>query len=273
MEQKTINKSVVKALAFDFGGTLDSPFLHWMDVYLQVYDAELHLVNRESFRDSYVFAEREMERLNNVAPDTHLLDLQLMKTRLQVADLVRRGLIDEDAIAAALAAVGGKEENADATVAVNVETADAADADATSAERLARYVATSVTNASALYTGRAASTLAKLSERYTLLLVSNYYGNIRQVAADMGIARYFTAITDSTIEHLRKPDPALWRVAIERQGLDMQSVVVIGDSVKNDILPGLSLGCQVVHCANPLKGNDGETTPYVNAISELEDIL
>lgn len=262
MEQKTINKSVVKALAFDFGGTLDSPFLHWMDVYLQVYDAELHLVNRESFRDSYVFAEREMERLNNVAPDTHLLDLQLMKTRLQVADLIRRGLIDEDAIAAALAAVAGKVENA-----------DAADADATSAERLARYVATSVTNASALYTGRAASTLAKLSERYTLLLVSNYYGNIRQVAADMGIARYFTAITDSTIEHLRKPDPALWRVAIERQGLDMQSVVVIGDSVKNDILPGLSLGCQVVHCANPLKGNDGETTPYVNAISELEDIL
>lgn len=262
MEQKTINKSVVKALAFDFGGTLDSPFLHWMDVYLQVYDAELHLVNRESFRDSYVFAEREMERLNNVAPDTHLLDLQLMKTRLQVADLIRRGLIDENAIAAAIAAVAGKVENA-----------DAADADATSAERLARYVATSVTNASALYTGRAASTLAKLSERYTLLLVSNYYGNIRQVAADMGIARYFTAITDSTIEHLRKPDPALWRVAIERQGLDMQSVVVIGDSVKNDILPGLSLGCQVVHCANPLKGNDGETTPYVNAISELEDIL
>jgi putative hydrolase of the HAD superfamily len=262
VEQKTINKSVVKALAFDFGGTLDSPFLHWMDVYLQVYDAELHLVNRESFRDSYVFAEREMERLNNVAPDTHLLDLQLMKTRLQVADLIRRGLIDENAIAAALAAVAGKVENA-----------DAADADATSAERLARYVATSVTNASALYTGRAASTLAKLSERYTLLLVSNYYGNIRQVAADMGIARYFTAITDSTIEHLRKPDPALWRVAIERQGLDMQSVVVIGDSVKNDILPGLSLGCQVVHCANPLKGNDGETTPYVNAISELEDIL
>jgi putative hydrolase of the HAD superfamily len=262
VEQKTINKSVVKALAFDFGGTLDSPFLHWMDVYLQVYDAELHLVNRESFRDSYVFAEREMERLNNVAPDTHLLDLQLMKTRLQVADLIRRGLIDEDAIAAALAAVAGKVENA-----------DAADADTSSAERLARYVATSVTNASALYTGRAASTLAKLSERYTLLLVSNYYGNIRQVAADMGIARYFTAITDSTIEHLRKPDPALWRVAIERQGLDMQSVVVIGDSVKNDILPGLSLGCQVVHCANPLKGNDGETTPYVNAISELEDIL
>jgi putative hydrolase of the HAD superfamily len=262
VEQKTINKSVVKALAFDFGGTLDSPFLHWMDVYLQVYDAELHLVNRESFRDSYVFAEREMERLNNVAPDTHLLDLQLMKTRLQVADLIRRGLIDENAIAAAIAAVAGKVENA-----------DAADADATSAERLARYVATSVTNASALYTGRAASTLAKLSERYTLLLVSNYYGNIRQVAADMGIARYFTAITDSTIEHLRKPDPALWRVAIERQGLDMQSVVVIGDSVKNDILPGLSLGCQVVHCANPLKGNDGETTPYVNAISELEDIL
>ena len=29
-----IHTEKVKALAFDFGGTLDSPFMHWMKIYL-----------------------------------------------------------------------------------------------------------------------------------------------------------------------------------------------------------------------------------------------
>ena len=32
-----IHTEKVKALAFDFGGTLDSPFMHWMKIYLKLY--------------------------------------------------------------------------------------------------------------------------------------------------------------------------------------------------------------------------------------------
>lgn len=38
-----IHTEKVKALAFDFGGTLDSPFMHWMKIYLKLYGEELHL--------------------------------------------------------------------------------------------------------------------------------------------------------------------------------------------------------------------------------------
>lgn len=242
MEQKTIDKNVVKAVAFDFGGTLDSPFMHWMDVYLEVYNGELALgLDREAFRTSYVFAEREMERLNNVSADTSLLQLQRMKTTMQCDDMLSRGVLKS------LILPDGK--------------------------RIADYVAEAVTAASAKYTSAAAVTLARLAERYELILVSNYYGNIRRVVSDMGIAQYFTAITDSTIEGVRKPDPALWRVAIERRGYKPEEVVVVGDSFKNDILPGLELGCQVVHCVAPQKGNDAETTPFVNSIAGLADLL
>ena len=66
-----INKEKVKALAFDFGGTLDSPFMHWMQIYLQLYTTKLNLsLTVENFRDSYVFAEQMMERLQLVKP-TH----------------------------------------------------------------------------------------------------------------------------------------------------------------------------------------------------------
>ena len=38
-----IDKDKIKAVAFDFGGTLDSPFLHWMDIYIHLYTMKLNL--------------------------------------------------------------------------------------------------------------------------------------------------------------------------------------------------------------------------------------
>ena len=38
-----IDTKIVKAIAFDFGGTLDSPFLHWMDIYIKLYNQEFDL--------------------------------------------------------------------------------------------------------------------------------------------------------------------------------------------------------------------------------------
>ena len=52
-----IDKDKIKAVAFDFGGTLDSPFLHWMDIYIHLYTTKLNLpLRKENFRDSYVYA-------------------------------------------------------------------------------------------------------------------------------------------------------------------------------------------------------------------------
>ena len=79
-----IHTEKVKALAFDFGGTLDSPFMHWMKIYLKLYGEELHLsLTGENFRDSYVYAEQMMERLQLVKPSHSLLETQSFKTRLQ----------------------------------------------------------------------------------------------------------------------------------------------------------------------------------------------
>ena len=40
-----IHTEKVKALAFDFGGTLDSPFMHWMKIYLKLYGEEWSACN------------------------------------------------------------------------------------------------------------------------------------------------------------------------------------------------------------------------------------
>lgn len=240
MEQKTLNKAAIKALAFDFGGTLDSPFKHWMDVYLDVYNVGFSLgIDREEFRKSYVFAEREMERLNEVDAYTPLFNLQATKTKLQCDDMISRGVLTSDYM----------QHNCSIHLSV----------------------ALSVAYQSYRCAEKAAPTLDKLSDRYPLLLVSNYYGNIRRVMYDLELDKYFSLMTDSTIEGVRKPDPELWRRAIERAGLAPSEVVVIGDSLKNDVLPALQLGCQAIHCVP--EGSSDPDNVSIHSIAELENLL
>ena len=90
-----INLNKVKAFAFVFGGTLDSPFLHWMDIYLKLYNEQLHLpLTKENFRDAYVYAERMMEKESYVNPSHSLLETLLFKTHLQFAYLSDNNILE-----------------------------------------------------------------------------------------------------------------------------------------------------------------------------------
>lgn len=237
------NLMKIKALAFDFGGTLDSPFMHWLDIYLMVYVDQLKLpVTRETFYDSYVYAERQMEALQLVQPNHSLLETQLFKTHLQVSNLIERGVIADT------------EENR---------------------ENLSFKVASAVTTFSQDYVLRNAPVLKELAKHYTLLLVSNYYGNIKKVVTSLNIADYFLSITDSTIEGVRKPDPKLWEIAITRAGFKPEEVIVIGDSTKNDILPALSLGCSTIqgYPENILPEKIDTSRDFIYSLGELIPLL
>lgn len=235
-----IDKSKIKAIAFDFGGTLDSPFLHWMDIYLYLYTTKLNLpLTRENFRDSYVYAEQMMERLELVKPLHSLLETQMFKTGLQFSHLIEKEVLADTS------------ENR---------------------KEIPLQAARLATEYSADYVAAAYGVLAELQKKYVLLLVSNYYGNISKVVDDFGIASLFKSITDSTIAGVRKPDSALWRLAIEGAGFKPEEVLIVGDSMKNDILPGISLGCQVIQgCPKSKEKPEGIT--YVTELRQLLSLL
>ncbi len=233
----SVDASRVKAVAFDFGGTLDSPFLHWMWIYLKIYNEQMGLnLAKDAFRPSYVFCERKLEAEPLIMPTDGLLITQKIKCRIHMEHLVKTGVLD------------------------------------LTPEQVERYsleAAQRVTDYSLGYVEKARPILERLSRKYTLLLVSNYYGNIAQECRDSGIDSFFRSITDSTVAGVRKPDPALWKKAIDEAGFQCQDVLIVGDSLKNDILPGQSLGCQV------LKGcPEGEERPKdVPSMTSLDQIL
>lgn len=236
----TLQTDRIKALAFDFGGTLDSPFQHWADVYLTVYNGVLHLpLDRRNFWDSYVHTEREMERLQPVKPTDDLLRTQSIKTHMQFADLCDRGILPDT------------EQNR--TV-------------------LADRAAEAVTEYSEGYIRKSKAVLERLHGRYPMMLVSNYYGNMAALVAGCGMSGLFLSITDSTVVGIRKPDPRIWQLAFDRAGYAASDMLVVGDSTKNDILPALSLGCQVVKClARGEERPDGLTC--ITDISQLAGLL
>lgn len=235
-----IDKSSVKAIAFDFGGTLDSPFLHWAEIYIEMYARQLGLpIDRENFWDSYVYAERQMEVLQLVRPYHSLYDTQLFKTRLQCESLIERGILTDDDYHRC---------------------------------QLPQQAARLVTDYSAGYVQAARPVLARLAESYQLLLVSNYYGNLETITTDLGIRPLFRSVTDSACVGIRKPDAAIWQLAFDRADFTSSQMLVVGDSAKNDILPALSLGCQVVQGVPASKELPADVTG-IRQIADLLDLL
>ena len=140
--------------------------------------------------------------------------------------------------------------------------------DATRCHALAEEAARLVTDYANSYLQTNKPILEELSKRYPLLLVSNYYGNLRTIVTEAGLLPFFRSITDSTVVGIRKPDPAIWQHAFNANGLKPTEVVVIGDSTKNDILPALSLGCQVIKCCATDEDIPGDI-PSIHSLHEL----
>jgi putative hydrolase of the HAD superfamily len=89
--------------------------------------------------------------------------------------------------------------------------------------------------------------LAALRGRYRLAVLSNSDGRVAARCAAMGIADGFEMILDSALLGVSKPDPAIFRVALDRLGLPAGEVVSVGDSFRNDVASPASLGLRTVY--------------------------
>ena len=95
-------------------------------------------------------------------------------------------------------------------------------------------------------TAHSVSVLQTLRQRYPMVLVSNFYGNIAVVLREFGFEGLFDHIIESAVVGVRKPDPQIFTLGVEALGLKPEEVVVVGDSIDKDIIPAQKAGCQTV---------------------------
>jgi len=118
--------------------------------------------------------------------------------------------------------------------------------------------------------------LGRLAERYHLGIVSNFYGNLPTVCDNLLLRPFFRVIVDSTQVGLSKPDPRIFRKAVEELAVPLGASVFVGDSFTRDMAGALAVGMRHVWLvgdeyagAEPCCPGDG----VVRTLREVEAFL
>jgi putative hydrolase of the HAD superfamily len=114
-----------------------------------------------------------------------------------------------------------------------------------------------------------------LKDRYRLALLSNGASDLqREKVAGSGLDRWFSTLIISGDLEVRKPDPAYFRIALDRLGIRADEAVMVGNSLKNDIDGAQSVGIFAVWLNR--EGRDpGEARPdaIISTLAELPALL
>jgi len=203
----------IKGLIFDYGGTLDTAGCHWGKLIWKAYQQEQMPVTWEQFKDAYVFAERTLGS-NPIIQTSYTFRRMLdVKLRIEMERLCTQGAWDAD------------------------ENAFTQKHEALLNNLYQRVVATSK---------ESVGVLTQLRQRYPMVLVSNFYGNMHTVLEEFGYADLFQDVVESAVVGIRKPDPRIFKLGVQTLALPAEEVVVVGDSFYKDILPAKKVGCKTV---------------------------
>jgi len=185
----------VKTLLFDFGGTLDADGVAWKERFHALYRAEGLSLDGEAFAPAFYAADDSL--VGGLPSTTDLSGTVHALTANLENELVRRA--------------GGNE----------------------SGNRGRRVASIFLSEAAATFE-RNRPTLKALSERYRLGIVSNFYGNLEAVCDSAGLCSFFEVFVDSHCVGAEKPDPAIFRAALEGLRATPEETVFIGDSLRRD---------------------------------------
>jgi putative hydrolase of the HAD superfamily len=88
--------------------------------------------------------------------------------------------------------------------------------------------------------------LEALRGRYRLSVISNANGTVREKLRRVGLLGFFEAVLDSHEEGVEKPDPRIFRNALERTGTRAEESLYVGDIYHIDVVGARAAGMDVV---------------------------
>lgn len=222
----------VKAVLFDFGGTLDADGVPWRERFFRLWRAEGEDVAHDRFDRAFYASD---DALVGALPAT----LPLADTVGRLARGIGKGL-----------------GTADAALPGRVAERFCADA----RERLRS----------------SAQLFERLSPRYRLGVVSNFYGNLAAVCREAGIGSFLSVSVDSAIVGSSKPHPAIFRAALERLGVEPSESVFVGDSPERDMAGARGVGMRHVllaECPDKASACCCPHDPVIRRLAEMEALL
>lgn len=253
----------MKGLILDYGATIDSNGKHWSEVLWEGYCQVSLPITKDQFREAYIYAERYVSFNPVVQPTDNFFELMQTRIGIQIDYLLQQGHLNEDIMQTTLRLFSEGE------VPIVDDVHDLA-------QHFVDIIAGYCYDYARRCTLDAIPYIEKLSEKYDLALVSNFYGNLSAVLQDFGLGRCFRIVIDSSEVGIRKPDPQIFQLAIDKLNLKPEEITVIGDSYSKDILPALELGCKAIWIKGTSWNKADEQIDYepsASSILQLYDML
>lgn len=222
----------LRAVLFDFGGTLDADGITWKDRSYSLYLAEHVQVDKERFDRAYYTADDALtaKRLTGRSfRETVLLQVTGVLEALEVADPALASRLCDRFIMDSL-------------------------------EKIQTNL----------------PILRALSGRFTLGIVSNFYGNLDRVCKESGLTPLMSVLVDSACVGFVKPDPRIFQVALTQLQLRPEEAVFVGDSLPRDMAGAKRLGMPHIwlvadHAGPPVPCCQGD--PIIRSLADLRGAL
>ena len=91
-------------------------------------------------------------------------------------------------------------------------------------------------------------TLEYLHEKYTLHIISNGFKEAtRMKVSNTGIAKFFKNVIISELVGVNKPDPAIFKHALDLADASKEESLMIGDSLEADVRGALNFGMDAIY--------------------------
>ena len=210
----------MRAILFDFGGTLDCP-RHWLDRFVAHYQAAGIDIERAELEGAFSTATQKAYACGTRLWDYSLSQLIRFLIDLQFAHLSGRDAAAQRRLLAAVSA--GKSIN-----------------------ELKTQIRDSFVAESAVGFGVSRRLLASLAQHLKIGVVSNFYGNLDRVIGEAGFAHSIRTIADSGRLGFYKPDPRILAASLAQLRVHPQDAVMVGDSISKDCEPARQMGMATV---------------------------
>jgi FMN phosphatase YigB (HAD superfamily) len=213
----------MRAILFDFGGTLDFP-RHWLDRFVAHYRAAGAELERCVFDRAFTIATQEAYTRSATLRNYSLSQLVGFLVELQFKYLA------DGAVCSRLPIAPPRGQQI---------------------RELVTRIRDSFVAESALGFAMARPLLAALARCFKLAVVSNFYGNLDRVVTEAGFGPSVSVTADSGLLGLYKPDPRIFAISLSKLGVEPQDAMMVGDSILKDCAPAHELGMKTVwlrHC-------------------------
>jgi len=114
--------------------------------------------------------------------------------------------------------------------------------------------------------------LSRLSRRYRLGIVSNFYGNLSAVCAEAGLSPFLAVMVDSACVGCVKPDPRIFQTALVRVNVKPDQAVFVGDSLPRDMAGARGIGMPHIWLTPKAAQTEQPCCPGDRVIHRLEEL-